>query len=66
MYLNLYLFMKNIIKYINLPWKLLLLYLWDTNIDGKPVLILKQINGKTTMFQPKLYKAFLDKQHRYN
>ena len=38
------------------------LYLWDTNINGKPRLILKQIDGKLEILEPKLYEAFLKKQ----
>lgn len=37
------------------------LYLWDTNINGKPRLILKQINGKLTMYDKALYERFLNK-----
>ena len=38
------------------------LYLWDTNINGTPRLILKQIDGKLEIFEPELYEAFLKKQ----
>jgi predicted ABC-type ATPase len=37
------------------------LYLWDTNINGKPRLILTMINGKLKMVNKKLYTAFLSK-----
>ena len=37
------------------------LYLWDTNINGKPRLILKQINGKLEILDSKLYEDFLSK-----
>lgn len=38
------------------------LFLWDTNINGKPRLILKQIDGELEIVEPELYKAFLKKQ----
>lgn len=37
------------------------LYLWDTNIEGNARLILKQINGKLTIYDQKLYDKFLAK-----
>lgn len=37
------------------------LYLWDTNINGSPRLILKQINGKITIANRELYNEFLKK-----
>jgi hypothetical protein len=37
------------------------LYLWDTNINGVPRLILKQIEGKLTMYDNALYQRFLKK-----
>ena len=37
------------------------LYLWDTNTVGKPVLILKMIDGKLTIKDAKLYERFLAK-----
>lgn len=37
------------------------LYLWDTNINGKPRLILKQVNGKLEIVDKDLYRRFLDK-----
>ena len=37
------------------------LYLWDTNIEGKARLILKQIDGKLTVYDKKLYADFLKK-----
>ncbi len=37
------------------------LYLWDTNINGKPRLILKQINGKLDIIDRQLYDDFLNK-----
>ena len=37
------------------------LYLWDTNINGKPRLILRQIDGKLEILDRKLYNAFLKK-----
>ena len=37
------------------------LYLWDTNINGKPRLVLSQINGKVRVFDKALYQKFLKK-----
>lgn len=37
------------------------LYLWDTNINGKPRLILRQIDGELEILDQKLYDAFLKK-----
>lgn len=37
------------------------LFLWDTNINGKPRLILKQIDGKLDIVDQKLYDNFLAK-----
>lgn len=37
------------------------LYLWDTNLEGKPRLILQQIDGKLTIFNQQLYNRFLRK-----
>ena len=37
------------------------LYLWDTNVQGEPRLILTHINGKTTISDRKLYEDFLKK-----
>ena len=37
------------------------LYLWDTNINGTPRLILKMIDGKLEVMQPELYEKFLTK-----
>lgn len=37
------------------------LYLWDTNINGKPRLILKQIDGVLTIENEELYQRFLSK-----
>ena len=37
------------------------LYLWDTNINGTPRLILRQIDGKLEIFDDKLYAEFLKK-----
>lgn len=37
------------------------LYLWDTNINGKPRLILKQIKGKLEIKDKDLYRRFLNK-----
>lgn len=37
------------------------LYLWDTNLNGKPRLILKMINGKLSIADQKLYDDFLKK-----
>jgi hypothetical protein len=37
-------------------------YLWDTNTKGVPNLILKQIDGKTTMYNEKLWQRFLRKE----
>ncbi len=37
------------------------LYLWDTNINGKPRLILRMINGKLEVIEPELYQNFLNK-----
>lgn len=39
------------------------LFLWDTNINGKPRLILSQINGKLKIVDKKLYDNFLRKAH---
>lgn len=39
------------------------LYLWDTNINKVPRLILKQINGKLTIYEPELYQQFLKKAY---
>lgn len=36
------------------------IYLWDTNENGKPRLILKHIDGKTEIFDNDLYR-FLKK-----
>ena len=40
------------------------LYLWDTNINGLPRLVLKQINGDLTIYDMKLYSDFLRKAKR--
>ena len=37
------------------------LYLWDTNVNGTPRLILKMINGKLEVIEPELYQNFLNK-----
>lgn len=37
------------------------LYLWDTNENGNPRLILTQINGVTKMYDKNLYERFLKK-----
>ena len=37
------------------------LYLWDTNINGTPRLILKMIDGKLEVLEPDLYQKFLSK-----
>jgi predicted ABC-type ATPase len=37
------------------------LYLWDTNVNGTPRLILKMIGGKLEVIEPELYKNFLNK-----
>ncbi|MDD3404952.1 MAG: zeta toxin family protein [Paludibacteraceae bacterium] len=37
------------------------LYLWDTNINGTPRLILKMVNGKLEISDKKLYEKFLEK-----
>lgn len=37
------------------------LYLWDTNINGKPRLVFKQIEGVLHIEDAELYKKFLDK-----
>ena len=37
------------------------LYLWDTNINGTPRLILKQIDGVLTIENKELYERFLRK-----
>jgi predicted ABC-type ATPase len=37
------------------------LYLWDTNINKNPRLILKQIEGKLTIYDQQLYNDFLKK-----
>lgn len=37
------------------------LYLWDTNENGNPRLILKQINGKLEIINKELYRRFLNK-----
>ena len=37
------------------------LYLWDTNENGNPRLILTQINGVTKMYDKNLYERFLNK-----
>lgn len=37
------------------------LYLWDTNVNGTPRLILKMINGKLEVLEPELYQNFLNK-----
>lgn len=37
------------------------LYLWDTNINGTPRLILRMINGKLEVMEPELYQNFLNK-----
>ena len=37
------------------------LYLWDTNINGTPRLILRMINGKLEVLEPELYQNFLNK-----
>ena len=37
------------------------LYLWDTNANGKPRLILKQVNGKLDIIDQDLYDRFLKK-----
>ena len=37
------------------------LYLWDTNINGTPRLILKMIDGELSIESRKLYESFLDK-----
>jgi len=39
------------------------LYLWDTNISGSPILIMKQIDGKVTMYDQKLYDNFIKKSN---
>lgn len=38
------------------------LYLWDTNINGNPRLILSQINGALNIKDKALYKKFLLKR----
>lgn len=40
------------------------LYLWDTNINGLPRLVLKQIDGKLEIIDIKLYRDFLRKARR--
>ncbi len=37
------------------------LYLWDTNINGKPRLILTQINGVLKVYDKDLYNRFINK-----
>lgn len=37
------------------------LYLWDTNINGSPRLILKMVDGKLTVVSKELYNSFLNK-----
>lgn len=37
------------------------LYLWDTNLEGKPRLILSQVNGKLKIVDKALYNRFLKK-----
>ena len=37
------------------------LYLWDTNVNGTPRLILKQIDGVLTIENRELYNRFLKK-----
>ena len=37
------------------------LFLWDTNMEGKPRLILKQVGGKLKIFDEELYQRFLKK-----
>jgi predicted ABC-type ATPase len=37
------------------------LFLWDTNINGNPRLILSQIDGKLTVYDQDLYNRFLSK-----
>lgn len=37
------------------------LYLWDTNINGTPRLVLKMIDGELSIESKKLYKSFLSK-----
>lgn len=37
------------------------LYLWDTNINGTPRLILKMVDGKLSVVSKELYKSFLNK-----
>lgn len=37
------------------------LYLWDTNVNGTPRLILKMVNGKLEVMEPELYQNFLNK-----
>lgn len=37
------------------------LYLWDTNMNGQPRLVLSVIDGKLTMYDESLYKRFLGK-----
>lgn len=37
------------------------LYLWDTNINGTPRLILKMVDGELSIESRKLYESFLDK-----
>ena len=40
------------------------LYLWDTNVIGKPRLILSQIDGKLEIYNQHLYDSFLRKAKR--
>lgn len=40
------------------------LYLWDTNVNGNPRLILTQINGELKIHSQELYDRFLDKAKR--
>lgn len=40
------------------------LYLWDTNINGNPRLILEQVDGKLKIHDQRLYDAFLVKYKR--
>ena len=37
------------------------LYLWDTNINGTPRLVLKMIDGKLSIVSKELYESFLNK-----
>lgn len=37
------------------------LYLWDTNINGTPRLVLEMVDGKLRMASKELYKSFLNK-----